>query len=304
MKNPSSYQLLPPLPLDEWELSKNTLHLFMQIVGKIRLYTFPKKNHWWHVPFYLSTHGLTTQPIPYHGRHFELEFDLDQHLLRLEVSNGFNKLIPLSDKSVAGLYEALMSSLSEVGLPVTMKQPYPFDVPFSTVPFAEDHEHATYQPEYVNRFWKILLQVDSIFQEFRGRFLGKSTPPHLFWHHMDFALTRFSGKLAPVKEGAGIVEREAYSHEVVSFGFWAGDKNVRSPAFYAYAAPPPDGLSDLPLKPEEAQWNKDAGMALMMYDAIRESPDPRGKILDFLESTYQTAAGKAGWNLEELLLAT
>jgi hypothetical protein len=224
----------PPLPINEWEETKNTFHLFLQVVGKIRLYTFPKKNHWWHVPFYVSARGLTTGPIPYKGQDFEMEFDLIDHALTIRVSDGLLQPIPLKGLSVASLYRQVLFALASDGIEVEYRQPYPFDLPFSTIPFEEDREHDVYDPEYVHRFWAILRQVDTIFQKFRGRFTGKSTPPHLFWHHMDLALTRFSGKRAPEKESAGVVEREAYSHENISFGFWAGDENIRAPAFYGY----------------------------------------------------------------------
>jgi hypothetical protein len=227
-----------------------------------------------------------------------MEFDLIDHKLDTRISDGFVDSISLKDLSVASLYRHVVFSLIENGIEINYKEPYPFNVPFSTTPFEEDREHGTYDPDHAHRYWIILRQVDIIFQKFWGHFSGKSSPPQLFWHHMDLAMARFSGRKAPEKKNAGIVEREAYSHEVIAFGFWAGDENVRAPAFYGYAAPTPQGLFDEALLPEEASWNADAGMALMMYDDIRESRKVESKILDFLESVYQAAAKRAEWDIE------
>lgn len=294
----------PPLPIEEWENTKNTLHLFFQIVGKIRLALFPKMNHWWHVPYYVSVRGLTTGPIPYEDLIFEIEFDFrdKEHVLRIETSEGGLKAVPLKGLSVAGFYERVFSSLSELGI-VAGIRPIPYDLPaISTVPFAEDYQHASYDEEYVNRFWRILVQVYSIFQVFRGQFIGKSSPVHFFWHSADLAVTRFSGRPAPVKEGANSVEREASSHEMVSFGFWAGDQNVREPAFYAYVHAQPEGLMEEPLNPKEAFWNPKAGLALLMYHDVRNADSPEEAVLDFLESVYQAGAKRANWDIEAFKL--
>ncbi len=289
----------PPLPIEEWENTKDTLHLFLQIAGKVKLALFPKMNHWWHVPFYVSARGLTTGPIPYEGMIFEIEFDFrdPEHVLRIETSDGDSKTVLLKGLSVAGFYDRVFSSLNELGIVVGIK-PIPYDLPaISTVPFAEDYQHSFYNEEYVTRFWKILLQVSSIFQVFRGWFIGKSSPVHFFWHSADLALTRFSGKLATVKEGANSVEREASSHEMISFGFWAGDKKVREPAFYAYMHLQPTGLMNEPLSPKEAFWNHEAGLALLMYNDVRNADSPEKAVLDFLESVYQAGAKKANWDI-------
>lgn len=291
-----------PLPLDKWEETKNTLHLFLQTVGKVRMYAFPRLNHWWHVPLYVSTRGLTTGPIPYRRRFFDMEFDLIDHKMDTRISDGFTDSISLKDLSVAGLYRHVVFSLIENGIEIDYKEPYPFDVSFSTIPFEEDRQHATYDPDYAHRFWVILRQIDIIFQKFWGRFSGKSSPPQLFWHNMDLALARFSGRKAPEKKDVSVVEQEAYSHEVIAFGFWAGDEKVRAPALYGYAAPSPQSLFDEPLLPEEASWNAEAGMALMMYDDIRESRKVENKILDFLESVYQAATKRAGWDADSFKL--
>jgi hypothetical protein len=294
----------PSLPLDEWDDTRKTLHLFLQMVGKVRLMTFPRKNHWWHVPLYVSARGLTTGPIPYRGSSFEIEFDFIEHSLRTGHSGGATRSFQLAGLSVASFYDSLFSNLGALGIDVSIK-PIPYDVPdIGTEPFNSDEKHAAYDPEYVTRFWRILVGVDGVFQEFRGRFTGKTSPVHLFWHHMDLALTRFSGKRAPERPGAGRVEREAYSHEVISAGFWAGDAQVREPAFYAYAYPPSEGLVDEPIQPEAAFWNAEAGMALLMYNEVRKAPDPKGAILDFLESTYQAGAKRANWDTDAFRLNT
>jgi hypothetical protein len=286
-----------PLPINAWEETRNTLHLYLQIVGKVRMYAFPRSNHWWHIPFRVSTRGLTTGPIPWKRRYFDMEFDLVDHSLNTRISDGFTDSMSLQNLSVAGLYRHVLFTLMENGIELDYREPHPFDTPFSDIPFEDNRHPAPYDPDYAHRFWVILRQVDIIFQKFLGRFNGKSTPPQLFWHHMDLAMARFSGKKAPEKEGAGIVEREAYSHELIAFGFWAGDQKVRAPAFYGYASPSPEGLYDEPLAPEEAAWKAEAGMALMMYDDIRESRKAESKILDFLESVYQAAAKRAGWDI-------
>ncbi|MEQ1921906.1 MAG: DUF5996 family protein [Pyrinomonadaceae bacterium] len=288
----------PEIPLNAWRPTKNTLHLYLQIVGKIRLQMHPRVNHWWHVPLYVSPRGLTTRTIPHAGGSFEIEFDFHDHALKIKMSDGRYEDFALYDGlSVADFYASLFSNLAKLGLRPEIKAE-PYEAP-STTPFADDHENKSYDKEYVERFHKILVAVDDIFEEFRGRFTGKSTPVHLFWHSFDLALTRFSGKPAPPIDGANMVTREAYSHEVVSFGFWFGDdkeNSVAAPAFYSYTAPAPAGLADEPLQPDSAFWTPDGGMALLMYDDIREKENAREMVLDFLESTYQAGAKRAGWD--------
>ena len=293
----------PEIPLDAWRPTKNTLHLYLQIVGKIRLMTHPRVNHWWHVPFYVSPRGLTTRTIPHAGGSFEIEFDFHEHNLKIKMSDGRYEDFALYDGlSVADFYASLFSNLAKLGLRPEIKAE-PYEAP-STTPFADDHENKSYDKEYVERAHQVLVAVDDIFEEFRGRFTGKSTPVHLFWHSFDLALTRFSGKPAPPIDGANMVTREAYSHEVISFGFWFGDdkeNSVAAPAFYSYAAPKPAGLEDEPLQPDAAFWTPDGGMALLMYDDIRTADDPRAEVLAFLESAYQ-AGGKCGnWPVDQLI---
>lgn len=302
--NKLNEDLFPPLPIEEWEDTKNTLHLFFQIVGKIRLTLFPKMNHWWHVTLYLSPRGMTTRPIPYNSMIFEIDFDFIDHTLRIQTSNGEERSFSLQGLSVASFYKKLFDNLKDLGVEVDIKDT-PYDVPFSSTPFEEDKKHASYDSEYVNRYWRILVQVNSVFEEFRGKFIGKSTPVHLYWHHADLAVTRFSGKKAPPMDGGTNADKEAYSHEVISFGFWAGDDNVRAPAFYSYTYPEPEGLAEEPLAPKEAIWNTDNGaMAVLMYDDLRKHESPRQALLDYLESAYQAGAKRASWKLEEFDLIT
>jgi len=295
---------LHPLPLEAWDATKKTLHLYLQIVGKIRLALCPKQNHWWHVPLYVSTRGLTTRPMPYRGSNVEIEFDLHDHRLVIRTGDGAKRSFALHDGlAVADFYAQLFAALDELEIEVDI-----WAVPYdhaSTTPFADDHEHAAYDAEYVERFQRILVWVNNAFQTFRGGFLGKDTPVHLFWHSFDLAYTRFSGRPAPAMENAGPVDQEAYSHEVISFGFWAGDENVSAPALYSYTHPEPDGLAGAPLQPEAASWNTDGGnaMALCMYDDIRLNTTPHDALLNFLESAYQAGATRAAWDVEALTLA-
>jgi hypothetical protein len=292
MKNPS----LPELPLDAWEATLHTVHLWLQIVGKIRMSLFPKTNHWWHVPLYVSCRGLTTRPIPYQDRLFEIEFDFIDHRLRVQCSDNRNDSFSLGDQSVASFFEKLMQILNTFGIAVHIKAE-PYDTPFSNIPFEDDTVHASYDAVAVENYWQLLTFVNTAFEIFRGRFVGKSTPVHLYWHHADLALTRFSGKAAPPIEGGTRADREAYSHEVISFGFWMGDQNIREPAFYAYAYPAPPELMQQPLQPAEATWLTEVGYAFLPYEAIRRVDDPQGKLLSFLETTYQTCATSLNWDI-------
>ncbi|MFN2390518.1 MAG: DUF5996 family protein [Pyrinomonadaceae bacterium] len=293
----------PPLPLSQWKPTKNTLHLYLQIVGKIRLALFPPMNHWWNVALYVSTRGLTTRPIPYGFGNFEIEFDFVEHQLKISTSGGAQKSFALADGlTVADFYKQVFENLHALGIEAKIK-PIPYEAPSKTL-FAEDTENKSYDKEYIERFRRILIGVDDIFEEFRGRFTGKSTPVHLFWHSFDLALTRFSGKPAPVRENAGTVEREAYSQEVISFGFWAGDDNIPAPAFYSYTAPEPKGLTEEKLQPEAAFWGESNGshLALLMYDEARKAKSPRETILQFLESAYQAGTKRADWDTKKFVL--
>ncbi len=297
------HESLPDLPLDKWEDTKNTLHLYMQIVGKIRMTLFPKTNHWWHVPLYVSCRGLTTRPIPYADRLLEINFDLINHALLISTSDGQTAQFPLQSQSVAGFYQHLMQVLKELGVAVQIKAT-PYDVPFSDIPFAKDEVHATYAPDWVEKYFRLLGFVNNTFEVFRGRFVGKSTPVHLFWHHADLALTRFSGKTAPPLTQGTTADKEAYSHEVISFGFWVGDEITREPGFYAYAYPEPDDLSSAQLLPEAATWRSDYGytMAFLPYQALRSQQNPQDTLLQFLQSAYENLAQRADWDIQSLAL--
>jgi len=291
---------LPSLPLDKWEESKNTLHLFMQIVGKVRMALFPRMNHWWHVPLYVSCHGLTTRPIPYADKLFEINFDLLDHRLNIDCSDGPSRYFALDELSVADFYRQLFSTLHQFDIDVAIKAE-PYDVPFSNIPFTEDEVHASYDRAWIQRYWQVIKFVDQVFEIFRGRFNGKSTPVHLFWHHADLALTRFSGDPAPPLTTGSKADQEAYSHEVISAGFWVGDDQLREPAFYTYVYPEPQGLSNMVLQPSAAEWHNDYGysMAFMPYEAIRNAGDPEQALLIYLQSAYEACARQAGWELEK-----
>ena len=300
-----NFKSFPEIPLEAWRPTKNTLHLYLQIVGKIRLTMHPRINHWWHVPLYVSPRGLTTRTIPFNGGNFEVEFDFRDHELKIHTSDGRSEDFALYDGlSVADFYSSVFSNLAKLGIEPNIKA-IPYEAPSKT-PFAEDTENSSYDKEYVERFYKTLVAVDDIFEEFRGRFTGKSTPVHLFWHSFDLALTRFSGKRVTPREGAGMVEREAYSHEVISFGFWFGDDKIPAPAFYSYTAPEPDSLADEPLIPASASWQEANGshMALLMYENVLTSKNPRETALAFLESAYQAGAKAASWDADQFLWKT
>jgi hypothetical protein len=248
---------------------------------------------------------LTTRAIPFADGSFEIEFDFCDHNLKIRKSDGRYEDFALYDGlTVADFYTSVFANLAKLGIRSQIKA-VPYEAP-STTPFAEDTENRSYDKEYIERAHRILVTVDDIFEEFRGRFTGKSTPVHLFWHSFDLALTRFSGRPAPPMEGANMVTREAYSHEVISFGFWFGDdkeNGVPAPAFYSYTAPAPNGLTDEPLRPDTAEWNTANGaMALLMYDDVRTLEDPREAVLQFLESAYQAGAKTALWDIDDFRL--
>ena len=286
--------LWPALPLNDWQDTYATLHMWTQIVGKIRTRLSPPLNHWWNCVLYVTPRGLTTSAIPYGGELFEMEFDFLDHQLAIRKSDGRVGSIKLGPRSVADFYSELMSTLKQLGIDVriwTMPQEVP-----NPIPFEKDHEHASYDPEYANRFWRILVQADSILNEFRSRFIGKSSPVHFFWGSFDMALTRFSGRTAPERPGADLITREAYSHEVISVGLWFGGGAVTSPAFYAYSAPAPEGLAEQKIRPDAAFWSAEMAEFLLMYDDVRAAASPRDAVLDFAQSTYEAAASLANWD--------
>jgi hypothetical protein len=288
----------PELPLQAWEDTYQTLHMWTQIVGKVRLALFPQTNHWWGVTLYVSSSGLTTQAIPYQGRCFEIEFDFLHHQLKIEIDDGRGKTLELRPRSVADFYREFREALAELRIEAKIWR-MPCEVA-NPIPFDEDTQHASYDPEYVQRFWRILVESDAVFKEFRGKFLGKSSPSHFFWGSFDLATTRFSGRRAPERPGADPVTKEAYSHEVISAGFWPGGGSVNGPAYYAYAAPEPAGFAQQKIKPKQAFYHPEMKEFLMMYDDVRTAPSPSAALMEFLQSTYEVGANLGEWNRKEL----
>jgi Family of unknown function (DUF5996) len=289
----------PPIPLEAWADTKETLHRYLQVVGKIRLDQSPVRNHWWNVPFHLTGRGITTRPMG-SDPIFAIDFDFVDHRLQVNSIGGDRVSFALPGLSVAAFYERLLAALSSLGIAVSIR-PVPFDLR-DAIPFAEDTAHASYDPFWVTRYWVVLSQVALVLEEFAGRTYAKTSPVHHFWHTFDLAVTRFSDRLVPQPPGADPVTREAYSHEVISAGFWFGDDNVPEPTFYAYAAPEPAGLADEPLRPQAARWieSRGAHLAVLPYDAVRTERDPRATALDFYESAYVAAATRAGWDIDRL----
>jgi hypothetical protein len=300
--SPDSPECWPALRLADWQETYATLHMWTQIVGKIRLELTPKVNHWWNVPLYLSSRGLYTSIIPYGNRHFDMEFDFVEHKLLIRTSDPKTASVALAPRSVADFYQELMSTLRSLDidveiwkLPVEVADPIPFD---------QDTVHAAYDAESVRRLWRILLTVDEVFKIFRSRFVGKSSPVHFFWGSFDLAITRFSGRRAPERNDPDPVLRkimqEAYSHEVISAGWWPGSGAVKEAAFYCYAAPAPPGFGDQKVRPARAFYDLGMGEYLLMYDHVRSDAAPSAALLEFLQSTYEAGATTGKWNREEL----
>ena len=284
----------PALPLDAWRDTYATLHLWTQIVGKIRMALSPHVNHWWEVPLYLTARGLTTSPIPYRDRVFELNFDFLAHALLVLTSDGMTRRIVLHPRSVADFYQELMGVLNALGLEVKI-WPVPVEIA-DPIPFAEDTQHAAYDPEYAQRFWRILLQVDRVLKRYRAGFNGKSSPVHFFWGSFDLVVTRFSGRPAPPHPSGIPFMIEAESHEQFSVGFWPGSGEVQAPAFYSYAYPEPPGLRAARLRPESAGWQEEMGLFILLYDDMRALPQPDQALLEFCQSTYAAAADLGKWD--------
>ena len=288
----------PELRFEEWRDTLERLHLWTQIVGKVRLELNPPVNHWWHVTLYVTSRGLTTSPIPYRTRTFEVQFDFVSHNLLILTSDGETKMMPLIARSVSNFYREFMDSLHALGIDVTINT-LPSEI-VNPIRCDEDELHAAYDPEYAHRFWRILMQTDLVMRKHRSRFLGKSSPIHFFWGSFDLALTFFSGKRAPVREGADAMTQEAYSHEEISCGFWPGNAQYPHAAFYAYAAPAPAGLETASIRPAPAFYTKDIGEFLLNYDDMRVTDAPEETLLNFFESTYEVSAQLAHWDREAL----
>ena len=288
----------PELPLDAWQDTYATLHMWTQIVGKVRMALSPHVNHWWEVPLYVDARGLTTSAIPCDLGIFEVRFDFIEHVLIIETNWGPEKTLPLEPRSVSDFYAEFMSALHGMGIPVKIWT-MPCELP-NPIAFDHDMQHNSYDAEYAHRFWQILTACTPVFQEFRARFIGKCSPVHFFWGSVDLCVTRFSGRRAPEREGADAITREAYSHEVISVGFWPGGGEIKGPAFYAYAAPEPAGFSEQKVEPAAAFYHPDMKEFLLMYEDVRLAASPREALLGFLQSTYEAGARLAKWNRGEL----
>jgi Family of unknown function (DUF5996) len=289
----------PDLPFSEWADTCATLHLWTQVVGKIRLAHAPLVNHWWQVPLYVTCRGLTTSPIPHGGVSFQIDFDFISHALILQTSKGERETIPLGPRTVADFYQEVMSRLRGLGLE-TRIWTTPVEIP-DAIPFEQDSTHASYDAEYAHRFWQILLQVDRVLTGFRGQFLGKASPVHFFWGSFDMAVTRFSGRPAPrltsnsPNLGAWVMA-EAYSHEVSSCGFWPGNGGFGKAAFYCYAYPQPPGFGSAPVSPSATYYDQGLGQFILPYDAIRQAKSPDEDLMSYLLSTYEAAANLGKWD--------
>ncbi|MFJ3923343.1 DUF5996 family protein [Streptomyces sp. NPDC090022] len=296
--------LFPAIPLTQWHDTKETLHRFTQVVGKIRLANSPRRNHWWNVAFHVTGRGITSRPMGGTGGLpvFTVDFDFVEHRLVVSVLDGRTTSFPLAGHSVASFHRAALDALARVGVTVTLAIPRPYGLPDTDRPFEQDTEHAAYDPFWVNRHWQVLTRVALVLEEFSAGFCGKISPVHLFWHSYDIAVTRFSDRRVELGAEVDPVTREAYSREVVACGFWFGDDAFPRPAFYSYAAPEPEGLAGLPLDHEAARWisRGPARLAVLDYDDVREGPDPRAAVLGFYASVYRSAAGLMGWDAERL----
>jgi hypothetical protein len=287
----------PALPYTEWKDTCETLHLWTQIVGKVKLALCPPENHWWHVTFTVTAGGLSTGPIPWDGpprRTFEIRFDFVDHELLIMTSDGAVKAIPLVPRSVARFYRELMECLAALEIGVRIN-PLPSEIA-NPIRCDQDEAHASYDPVHANRFWRILLETATVLRRHRSRFIGKCSPVHFFWGGFDLALTFFSGRRAPERPGADLMTREGYSHEVISCGFWPGSESFPEPAFYAYAAPEPAGFAAAPVLPPAAFYHPQLKEFLLRYDDMRAAPDPAQALRDFCRSTYEAGATLAGWD--------
>jgi hypothetical protein len=293
----------PELPYDAWRDTAATLHMWTQIVGKIRLTQMPWVNHSWHVTLYVSPRGLTTSAMPYGERTFQIDFDFIKHELLITTCDDESRVVPLQPQTTAAFYAALTRALHELDLQVKfLARPNEVE---KAIPFAEDNEHATYDADAVHRFWRVLLQVNRVFGRFRARFIGKASPVHFFWGSFDLAVTRFSGRTAPEHPGGfpnmpDSVTREAYSHEVSSAGFWPGGETMPYPIFYSYAYPTPKGFSEAEVGPASASWNADLGEFVLPYEDVRQATSPEGALLQFLQTTYDAAARLGDWDAAAL----
>jgi Family of unknown function (DUF5996) len=288
----------PPLPLDDWRDTRDTLQMWTQIVGKICLALTPRVNHFWNIALQVTSRGLMTPPLPYQGRTFTMTFDLLEHALVIDTADGARQSVPLRPETVADFYQRLMGILHGLDIDVRIWT-MPVEVP-EPIPFDQDTVHRSYDPAAARTFWEILLAMKPVFESFRGEFVGKCSPVHFFWGSFDLAVTRFSGRPAPARPGADPITREAYSHEVISHGWWPGGAPVNEPAFYAYAAPEPAGLKTAAVQPAAAYYNTDLSEFILSYEAVRTSAAPEADLRAFLRTTYDAAATLARWDRDSL----
>jgi len=289
----------PALVYSDWEPTRDTVHMWTQIVGKTRMKLEPLVNHWWNVALYVTPAGLTTSAIPYKGKTFEVDFDFNAHRLTIVTSDGRLRAVPLYARSVADFYEEYMSALQSLGIQVQINTvPAEFD---DLTPHDQDRHHASYDADYVGRFHRALLLSEKAFKKFRSPFIGKCSPVHFFWGSFDLAVTRFSGRRAPQQPGADSITREGYSHEVSSCGFWPGDRRFKNAAYYSYAAPTPAGMAQQPVKPAAAYWDTQVlNEFVLKYENVRSTGSPQSEILDFCQSTYEVAANLGKWDRASL----
>jgi hypothetical protein len=282
----------PPLPLKEWQDTYTTLHMWTQIVGKIRMTASPSLNQWWHVTLYVSPRGLTTGPIPYPPGVFDIQFDFQKHEVDISTSEGGRIARPLRPESVAAFYGGVFDMLGSLGISIEIDKK-PQEVA-DAVPFDKDSSHCSYDRQYAHRFWRILVSSGKVFERFRSKFQGKCSPVQFFWGSFDLACTRFSGRTAPPRKG--VISGPAYSHEVCSAGFWPGGGDVNGPAYYSYTVPQPAGLEKERIRPAAAGWNQQLSEFILMYDDVRNAPSQEDALYQFLESTYDAGARLGHWD--------
>ncbi|HEX8173103.1 MAG TPA: DUF5996 family protein [Thermoanaerobaculia bacterium] len=286
-------ELWPALPYDAWKDTYATLHMWLQMAGKVAVALAPPVNHGWAIALHLTARGLTTRPLTQGAQTFTIEFDFVDHQLVIRTTGGAQRILPLAPRSVADFYRAFTGALGELGLHVEM-HPVPVEIP-DPIPFEEDTTHRAYDREYANRVWRILVNAERVFAAARSTFVGKCSPVHFFWGAFDLAVTRFSGRTAPPREGPRFM-REAYSHEVISHGFWPGSGPLLEPAFYAYAAPEPEGLKEARIEPAAAYYHRELGEFILPYESVRTADDPDALVRAFIDSTYDRAATLAHWD--------
>jgi hypothetical protein len=290
-------ELWPALPYEAWKDTYATLHMWTQVVGKVALAQAPPLNHSWAIALQVTPRGLSTRTLPYGNRSFTIAFDFIDHQLVISTSDGDRRTLPLEPRSVAEFYRLVLALLRDMGLPIRIWS-MPAEVPDPTR-FEDDTAHHAYDPEYANRFWRILAQLERVLTDARCSFVGKCSPVHFFWGAFDLAVTRFSGRPAPPREGPAFM-REAYSHEVISHGFWPGSGPLLEPSFYAYAVPEPPGLKEARVRPSAAYYHRELGEFILPYEAVRTASSPDAALVEFVDSTYEQAASLAGWDRASL----